>query len=498
MENKITEWIDYFEFEFDIPSVNNRIQVYDHVYSFKKHEPSENQKIEFLISDNDELSFKDEEERNEISPIKEVEISNLSEGEKDGRIRELNFTDENKENIKEENLLDENREVIILQGVDNNNNVSREEIIEVDKENVRDVYFENNMEDSPEIQYKTIPEERKEESKHINTEECKSDINDMTFEPKRIDISNASIEMSNKKKDNEIKYLSEKLDSYKSSNKLILDENKKLLEIISIFKQLQEIDSKEGSKQNNNTLKDIKISKFDHPESPEKKTFINTNKDKKTTSYSNIYKKKEISKPQTSFQKQQQPQQVVDNKTYIRIKPTSDVKFTPKKENNEQYIHSISSVYPASNKYYSPINCEDEIVLNDKNVYDFEIEDIQKKEEYILTSYENEVKENYNEVIDLLDKYKRMNEKLMKTLTIESENKINVEERKRDVENLSSVLDYINSIKDLQDRKDHVIPFYLVEKKKIYNNMMKYIFEKKDSPHIKRNISKVFERKMKK
>jgi hypothetical protein len=296
--------------------------------------------------------------------------------------------------------------------------------------------------------------------------------------------------MSSKKKDNEIKHLSDKLDSYKNHNKLILDENKKLLEIITIFKQLQEIDSQSTKAQDIIKKKEIKVSQFDKPDINIHKTYINTNREKKG-SYGQIYKKKEIVKP-SSFTI---TKPAIESKSYIRV--TTEKK---KKHTSEPYLHSINNVCPDSKKYYSPNDNNDEIILNEKNVEDFEIEaDIHKKEDQILTSYgHEEAKGGYIEVIDMLEKYKQMNERLMKNLKVESENKVNVVERKKSVENLTSVLDYINSIKNLQERKDHVIPFYLVDKNKIYENMMKYIFEKKENTHIQRNISKVFETKKRK
>lgn len=53
--------------------------------------------------------------------------------------------------------------------------------------------------------------------------------------------------ITSKSRDDEIKYLNDKLNSYKNQNKVILDENKKLLEIINIFKILQNL---ENSKKN--------------------------------------------------------------------------------------------------------------------------------------------------------------------------------------------------------------------------------------------------------
>lgn len=90
---------------------------------------------------------------------------------------------------------------------------------------------------------------------------------------------------------------------------------------------------------------------------------------------------------------------------------------------------------------------------------------------------------SYDHLINLLERYREMNDKLMACLNREDLTvKIDTERRKQDVENLEQILEYINSIKNLPDKneQEHVIPFYLIDKRKLYENIVNYIYHTKD------------------
>jgi hypothetical protein len=90
---------------------------------------------------------------------------------------------------------------------------------------------------------------------------------------------------------------------------------------------------------------------------------------------------------------------------------------------------------------------------------------------------------NYDHLINLLERYREMNDKLMSCLNREDLTvKIDTERRKQDVENLEQILEYINSIKNLPDKneQEHVIPFYLIDKRRLYENIVNYIYHTKD------------------
>lgn len=75
-----------------------------------------------------------------------------------------------------------------------------------------------------------------------------SDLNEIASFEKYSKNQSRALSFTTRSRDDEIKNLNDKLSSYKNQNKIILDENKKLLEIINIFKILQNL---ENSKKKN-------------------------------------------------------------------------------------------------------------------------------------------------------------------------------------------------------------------------------------------------------
>jgi hypothetical protein len=142
-----------------------------------------------------------------------------------------------------------------------------------------------------------------------------------------------------------------------------------------------------------------------------------------------------------------------ENKNNLNFFDESKIPLTPSKEIDEGKIN---------------LNIINNIA-NTNNINNFS--------EPLLTSYEH--------LINLLEKYREMNDKLISCLNKDDFTvKIDTERRKQDVENLEQILEYINSVKDNQERseKEHVIPFYLIDKRKLYENIVNYIYHSKDRP----------------
>ena len=60
--------------------------------------------------------------------------------------------------------------------------------------------------------------------------------------------------------------------------------------------------------------------------------------------------------------------------------------------------------------------------------------------------------------------------------------KIDLDKRKKDVEYLEHVLDYITNLGDNKESKD-LIPFYLIDKRKLFENMVRYLYSKDEMIH---------------
>jgi len=107
---------------------------------------------------------------------------------------------------------------------------------------------------------------------------------------------------------------------------------------------------------------------------------------------------------------------------------------------------------------------------------------------------EKDEKYSYNKIIRMLEKYREMNEKLMTNLNeknfLSQPVVIDLDKRKRGVENLKEILDYITITKTLEEKRDQIIPFYLIDKRKLYENIVNYIFYNKESTSIISHVSK--------
>jgi len=125
----------------------------------------------------------------------------------------------------------------------------------------------------------------------------------------------------------------------------------------------------------------------------------------------------------------------------------------------------------------SDLNKQKNMTLNNK------IPDNQNKSMVLNQSLEDKELKNYSNLIQYLEKYKELNDRLIETLENEKNDvKIDVKKRKRDVEYLEHILNYISSLGENKDVKD-LIPFYLIDKRKLFENMVKYLYSKDEVNH---------------
>jgi len=96
------------------------------------------------------------------------------------------------------------------------------------------------------------------------------------------------------------------------------------------------------------------------------------------------------------------------------------------------------------------------------------------------TDREKDDQFSYNRIITMLEGYREMNEKLISNLNDKTEFSqpviVDVEKRKKGVENLKEILDYISATKTLEDKRGQIIPFHLIDRRKLYENIVNYIF----------------------
>ncbi len=181
------------------------------------------------------------------------EIKNIS---KQDFFSEKNI--ENKEiNLKLFNIYYNNDSKKILENIKNDKNKNKtddinlnveEKINKISKKKLKNFYlneFENSEEKVFEDSIKDNKKDSKElESETLNSNEFNNLISDELADSDKLRrFSSKPLSFSSKYRDDEIKYLNDKLFSYKNQNKIILEENKKLLEIINIFKILQNLEN---------------------------------------------------------------------------------------------------------------------------------------------------------------------------------------------------------------------------------------------------------------
>lgn len=242
-----------------------------------------------------------------------------------------------------------------------------------------------------------------------------------------------------------------------------------------------------------------------------KKNFITINSNNKPQSLvkntSNFSKsaQRATDKANTNLQmNSSQSQQEYENMSKMNMyrnypNPYTNIGLNVINSNNENeinnYIPSISNVSPDLSspvEYFShkeklnENNGHTNILFNknyDFNSFSNEELDINIDNLYNVRSQNKNLNctpSSYRQLINLLEKCKEMNDRLITTLNKEDFGlKIDVDKRKKDVENLEEILDYINSAKSLQEKQNHIIPFYLIDKRKLYENIVNYMFEKK-------------------
>lgn len=176
-----------------------------------------------------------------------------------------------------------------------------------------------------------------------------------------------------------------------------------------------------------------------------------------------------------------------DRNKIVMFDNTANPSSNIKEEYNNFIQNNIYSNNIYNNEYnYNRIpnnnNSNKQIFLNNK------FPDIQFNIERNINnknSSNNDEKElkNYSNLIQYLEKYRELNDRLIETLENEKNDvKIDINKRKRDVEYLEHVLNYISSLGENKEAKDF-IPFYLIDKRKLFENMVKYLYSKDEMTH---------------
>jgi hypothetical protein len=297
VEPLFREWEYCIKDDLVVSSVNNGIEERFMYYYSQPAEPQHNEVIELDIENGHDFSFKQEENRvitegnlninEEVSKIQpEIMLSPIEEkNEENSVILEKNendyMTDEflndgefsqrshksNISNTKEEffnnQIVKEPIEVaqdIKLQN-EKSENFENTKIDEQDKK-INEVKLDLNPQINDSQIIENLPVQQIIENKVFDISEpsevmVADEKIEKSTEPQ--DLQYSKLEGNNerllKNKEDEIKKLNSKLNTQKFQNKLIMDENKKLLEVISIFKMLQNLEAQSPFLSNSNYIK---------------------------------------------------------------------------------------------------------------------------------------------------------------------------------------------------------------------------------------------------
>ena len=290
----ISEWKDYFQQGFKIFSRNNDIR--DKVelsllppveikiddandFSFKEEGEIQNRlekEIGKKIFDLNSIEVKESETYKDFSPIKDSkdfkDFKELKESKDINEINEISFANNrfSFEDVKP-HITEAKKMIFSLSNISmsnsfsNLNNINDAKSIEVDKltenkennENDSLAGFKMNNEKNPIVESIEIDPK---------IDLASNDVINEVFQNK----------YTNKNKDREIKNLEDKLSAYKYQNKIMLEENNKLLEIINLFKILQNMEKE------NETLPTVKNEKENESVTTEKRTeYVQTDIDVK-------------------------------------------------------------------------------------------------------------------------------------------------------------------------------------------------------------------------
>jgi hypothetical protein len=155
-------------------------------------------------------------------------------------------------------------------------------------------------------------------------------------------------------------------------------------------------------------------------------------------------------------------------------------------ENKKNFTYKPKGNYNnnPTQKAYQTFRKDNESYIKNNN-FSISSKNFQENKQYNNSENlrENNELRNYNHLIQYLEKYKELNDRLIETLENEKNDvKIDMNKRKRDVENLEHILNYISSFGDNKETKDF-IPFYLIDKRKLFENMVKYLYSKDEMTH---------------
>ena len=223
-----------------------------------------------------------------------------------------------------------------------------------------------------------------------------SDNNDITDFEKFPKLYSHAQSYTIRSRDDEIRSLNDKLYSYKNQNKVILDENKKLLEIINIFKILQNLENSKKTSSNTESNNENMDSFGLNRDIETNKTFVNNH---------------------IIFSQSKENENVINNNSYKyrdneNVFGNLDLVLFEKPKIQKNSIKTID--YDAASKFINTKNKQDKI--NEIN-YPRKIEEVENKKLFIPNKDRND---NFCE-----DKFKQDNRVLKDEKLNNAEIKIN-------------------------------------------------------------------------
>lgn len=263
------------------------------------------------------------------------------------------------------------------------------------------------------------------------------------------------------KKDREIKRLIKRLNNYKTQNKIINDENKKLLEVISIFKKLSMLNSNQITNSNNNP----------------------TNDQNNVDTYSNL--------PQTTNLRKKK-----DKEKLFTISPISkkdNLSNSNSTDPNNNTLNNISKTIAAS-KSFKIISINEEMNNKKKENFNFSHNKPQgnlnsrNKDSNTLKhdNYKNKTKEEFSSIGQIKKEVTNLDYKTINVLPIN--NNHNTNKRLNDLHNFEQIITDLKKKNDDEEEKEseqsEIIPFHLLNKRKLYENIVKSTTSNKEQKNL--------------
>lgn len=317
----------------------------------------------------------------------------------------------------------------------------------------------------------TLPIDKDEENELENEEEEDKESEIMSGNESEEEFHNGNEEIlttsyekeiiSEDKKDREIKRLNKRLNNYKTQNQIINDENKKLLEVISIFKKLSILNSNQITNSNNNPT-NAQNNAETYSSLPQINNLGKKEDKEKLFAISPISKKDNLSNSNSI-----DPSNNTLNKISKTITTSKPIKL---RSNKEQIKDKKNDSFNFShNKPQGDLKSRNK----DCNTLKLDYYKIKSKEESSSIG-------PINKEITNLD-YKTIN-------VLPVNNPRNTNKRLNDLHNFEQIITDLKKKSDCEEEKEseqsEIIPFHLLNKRKLYENIVKLTSSNKEQKNL--------------